>query len=242
MSTLFALPQVTCSLEEKSCSTEKISLAVAGGRAPSPAYLKDMVRLCPAAELFCADKGADYALAAGLVPRLLVGDEDSGSHITYERCAALGTQIEKHDPLKDATDLQLLLAKLPSAPLIISGIWGGRFDHLFSALYSLLSWQQRQGQPCPVFLADEAEVLLLARGGEKWTFALKEPKKAEAVSLLPFTETAFASIEGVRWPLKGACLKQLQPYAVSNVLTAGGSNFTACCEDGALGIYLKFFA
>ena len=242
MSTLFSLPQVTCSLEEKNRPTEKINLAVAGGRAPTREYLKNLAELNPKAKIFCADKGADYALAAGLVPRLLLGDEDSGSHVSYERCAALGTAVEKCDSLKDATDLQLLLERLPSAPLIISGIWGGRFDHLFSALYSLLAWQQRQGQPCPVFLADGAEVLLLARSGEKWTFALKEPEKAEAVSLLPFTETARASIEGVRWPLKGARLKQLQPYAVSNVLAAGRSGFTACCEDGTLGIYMKFSA
>lgn len=238
MGEVFNLPQLSCTLTTGKLSLGRPSLAVAGGRPPLPGYLAAVARLNPGSTLYCADRGADYALAAGLVPRLLVGDGDSGSQAVYLRCTALGTEVEAHPPLKDATDLQLLLQRLPPAPLLLSGIWGGRFDHLYSALFSLLAWQARQDSP--VLLADQEEVMLLARGGEGWRFAIKEGSKVEALSLLPLSKTARVTLAGTYWPLAAARLRQLEPYAISNVLAAGSSSFTVDCMTGSLGIYVKF--
>ena len=193
--------------------------------------------------LYCADRGTQYALAAGLAPQLIVGDGDSAAADVYERALALGAALERYDPAKDDTDLQLLLAKLPAADIIASGVWGGRFDHLYSAVFSLLGWKKKQlqcGRRCRVLLADEREVMLLLEAGESCKVKFKAPKLVQAVSLLPLSADAAADIAGVRWPLNNAALRQSYPYAISNELAAGAEGFTAGCRCGSIGVYISF--
>jgi thiamine pyrophosphokinase len=49
------------------------------------------------------------------------------------------TLVKEFPVAKDHTDLQLLLAGIAAGPVVYlcSGVWGGRFDHLYSAVHSL---------------------------------------------------------------------------------------------------------
>ena len=211
------------------------SLLLAGGRAPSKAWLKG-VTAANELRVYCADKGVDYALAASLLPQLVVGDCDSGSLACYEQAKAMGARLELHPPAKDDTDLQLLLQQLPSAPLLVSGIWGGRFDHLFSNVYSLLAFKQKQATQ--VIMADEQELMLLMDAGEEVEILLANPAKVHALSILPLNEATVVSCDGVRWPLHEAVLTQHRPYAISNEALAAGVRCT--CHKGSLGFYLHW--
>lgn len=229
-----------------------VVIALAGGRAPDALWLRRLAALynvrglndAPAlgqALLCCADRGLQYALAAGLAPALVVGDGDSAAADSYEKARLAGAVVQKHDPAKDDTDLQLLLQELPPCDLIVSGIWGGRFDHLYSAVFSLLGWRRKhleRGESCRVLLADGREALLLLEAGEEYELSLRPEARLEALSLLPLSTDAEASVSGVRWPLCRAKLPLLYPYAVSNELLPGARSFTAACSRGSIGVYL----
>lgn len=214
---------------------ENATLLLAGGRAPSPSWLRH-VHAENDLDVYCADRGTDYALGAGLAPRLVVGDCDSSSPLSYDQAEALGAQLEVHPPAKDDTDLQLLLQKLPPAPLLASGIWGGRFDHLFSNVYSLLDFKNASG--AQVVLADEQELLVLLTAGESVELQLVACTMVQALSLLPLTASTKVSCSGVRWPLEEAELSQQHPYAISN--EALGTKVVCSCHEGVVGLYIHW--
>ena len=172
------------------------------------------------------------------MPQLVVGDCDSSSPAFYEQAQALGAKLELHPPAKDDTDLQLLLKSLSPAPLVASGIWGGRFDHLFSNVYSLLQFKKQHDTQ--VLLADEHELMVLLCSEEEVTLQLEHAEKVQALSLIPLSATAVISLDGVRWPLAKAALKQQHPYAISNEVIA---EFIQClCHEGDVGLYIHWNA
>ncbi len=226
---VFVLPGVRVMFHVKQEPQLLTALAVAGGRAPSQLWLQQAAMGLAA---YCADRGAAYALAAGLSPTLVVGDGDSATTAVYAEAEGAGAALDIHPPAKDDTDLQLLLSKLPQGDLLATGIWGGRFDHLYSNVYSLLAWkQQRQSQ---VLLADDKELMVLLGEGERMKVELG--KKAKAISLLPLSPTCTVTIDGVRWPLAQAELTQAKPYAISN--EAVGSEVSCTCHRGSVGLYI----
>ena len=206
-------------------------IVVAGGRAPQAEWLKAVSK---ENAVYAADRGAACCLAAGIIPKVLYGDCDSTTEAVYEAALRSGTQVMRFNPAKDDTDLQLLLKNLPAGDIVATGIWGGRFDHLYSNVYTLLGMKQQRN--CQVVLADEQELMLLLTAGE--AVELRLQAQAEAISLLPLSAAACVDFTGVRWPLKKATLKQLYPYAISN--EAASEKIYCGCYDGALGLYIKF--
>ena len=133
-------------------------LVVAGGRGPKTEWLHSV---SSDKKIYCADRGAEYCFAAGCVPAELFGDCDSSSQAVYRQARAAGTEVHSFNPAKDDTDLQLLLHNLPEGDILASGIWGGRFDHLYSNVYTLLGVKKQRG--CSVILADDKEFI-----GVRW--------------------------------------------------------------------------
>ena len=132
--------------------------------------------------------------------------------------------------------LQLLLKSMPSGSLLATGIWGGRFDHLFSNVYTLLGVKQQRGGV--VLLADEQELMLLLEADEDVELELHA--EVEAVSLLPLSAETCVDFSGVHWPLKNAALKQLYPYAISNVPSGKDARLHCSCHAGAVGLYIRW--
>ena len=194
-------------------------VAAAGGRKPDLKWFKVAAA---GKKVYCADKGIEICLDAGMKPELLCGDADSVGKDYLQLAQQQNIKIVQFNPAKDDTDLQLLLTMLPQkAPLLITGIWGGR-----------LAYKQKSG--VPVIMADEAEVMVLFTSGESLEFTPKQD--FTALSLLPLTDTK-VSISGVRWPLEKASLLQNNPYAVSNEITADVVKVK--CHGGCTGFYLK---
>lgn len=99
-------------------------------------WLKDSDRI------LCADGGARLCLALGLAPEFVVGDFDSLTPEEVERCQALGATLERHSPDKDATDLELAVAKaaaLGADHALILGAWGDEPDHVLGNVLLLCS-------------------------------------------------------------------------------------------------------
>ena len=227
----FSLPQ--CTAELTLSERREICFVTAGGRRPDAGWLRQAAQGCT---LYCADAGGAYCLQAGLTPEKLYGDGDSAGADIYGKLAALGTKIFRYPPAKDDTDLQLLLQQLDGRHIIVSGIWGGRFDHLYSNVFSLLAYKQKHG--CQVIMADEQEVMLLLTAAESVRICSDGLQRMRAVSLLPLSSEVRVNIAGVRWPLQEAALQLLHPYAVSNEPLG---DFTCDCLDGAVGLYMCFY-
>lgn len=223
------LPQGRLKLSKKA---DSMLVLMAGGRGPDPEWLKKAAADFP---LYAADRGSDYCLRAGLWPVFACGDRDSGHAASWEQMKQRGCRIKTFLVNKDDTDLSLLLRELPDrACLLASGVWGGRADHLFANMLTLLNYQKERGGL--VVMADDREILVFLEKGERaeWE-ADKTPK---AVSLLPFSPEAKVSISGVRWPLEHAILKQQNPYAISNRMA--DRILGASCEEGTVGLYMTY--
>lgn len=227
---LFSLPQLEVELVEGLPGAGQPQLVVAGGRVPAGAWLQ---AAAAGRTVTCADKGIEVCLQAGLAVAELYGDSDSAAAAAYEEAARQGVVIHRFPWEKDDTDLQLVLQQLPLGSLCCSGIWGGRFDHLYSNVFSLLAYKlRRQVQVC---LADEHEFMLLLQAGEAVELVLRQ--QPEALSLLPLSPAAQVDLQHVHWPLEQAELTMLHPYAISNIPQ---QRVFCRCRTGMVGLYASF--
>ncbi len=226
------LPQLTAILPH--LEELPAALLVTGGRAPSIDWLQ---KVAPEKMLFCADHGLDSCLDANLEPSFIIGDGDSMSEKAKKYMCTAKAQNLALPQEKDLTDTQAALSfiekKCAKATIFVTGAFGGRFDHLFSTLFSLAF------QKAPfVCAADEKEVLLFLKSGEKMTLNFSQAPLS--LSLLPFSARCTGvSLQNVRWTLNNACLEQSYPYAVSNRAYSG--DIKVSIDEGILGLY-AFFA
>ncbi|MDR1884867.1 MAG: thiamine diphosphokinase [Synergistaceae bacterium] len=224
------------------------TLMVSGGRRPDPKWLDDFARR-NSPVVWAVDSGAGSCRAGGVVPSVVIGDMDSASGEDREWALASGAEEILFSSDKDATDFQLALGlwgekkPLGSRLLLVSGCFGGRFDHLQSAVntFALDARWTGPGETPRRCMIDDLEGLFFLCSKETVNIKFRRPPLA--VSLLPFTdECGGVRISGVRWPLAGASLSRGQPWAVSNELEAGrrsGGVVSVSCGEGVLAVYWR---
>jgi len=223
-------------------------LVVLGGRAPLSSWLRSVAS---GKTVWAVDRGADACLAAGLAPHHVLGDFDSISEKSkiWLQNNGSGIKIERFDPDKDYTDFQLCLncIKRDTGGILVTGCWGGRFDHAFANIFSAL-WGLEWGAKILAF-ADESEILIPLANDEKneennksAPLELFFTSKAYAISLLPLRESCEGVyVKGTKWELNGATLTQGRPYAVSNIPSGEKSGkISVKIEKGIIGVYCFF--
>jgi len=89
------------------------AIIFANGEFPDPQGVRNLLR--PDDLIIAADGGTRHALAAGVIPHIVVGDLDSLSPDEQARVEAAGSQIVRFSPRKDETDLELALICDPAA-------------------------------------------------------------------------------------------------------------------------------
>lgn len=204
-------------------------LLVAGGRAPSVPWLQAAAE---GRRVVAIDRGIDACRAAGIIPARLIGDGDSASPEAWAWARRHGVPTLRFPKDKDETDTQLALREDDEAGgfVILTGAFGGRFDHAYSTMFSCASLS------VPCALIDETEALFYAQADQSINLTCQSVPKA--ISLLPFTENCSGvTINNVRWPLTGATLTQKSPNAVSNELLTGQTDLSICVKSGILGVY-----
>ncbi len=211
-------------------------LLVAGGRKPSVSWMRQL--LPEFSTRWCADSGLISCFEAGFLPERLVGDGDSTPPELWQQAVDAGVSVTRHPVDKDLTDFQLALFtagdEMHGKPVVVTGCWGGRFDHLWANIFSAL-WAKENGVRVLAF-ADEQEMLFLLEGGKSLDIRLHNEERA-VISLLPLTaECAGVNLANVRWELKDSLLLQKRPYTVSN-RTEKKKNVSVTLQKGILGVY-----
>lgn len=210
---------------------------IAGGRPPSSNWLLDLAEYT---DLWTADSGLDQCFKANILPDVAIGDFDSASIESITWAKQNNVHLEQYPVEKDLTDLQLCLKKLETekkgSSAIITGCWGGRFDHAQSIVFSCLGYTRRGNGIC--CMADEKEVLLFLEGGKPVNISFDNGP--DVLSLLSFSETCRGiNLKGTFWELENTLLKIDEPWAISNRLKNEEiQNVTLGFENGWLGLYL----
>mgnify|MGYP002622752788 CR=1 FL=1 len=204
-------------------------LFVAGGRRPDEDFFK---KLSVGRKIFAIDKGIEICRDLNIFPEILIGDFDSADNSSLTWAKKNKIPIEKHPIDKDFTDTQLALNLVNEKNfLILTGIFGGRFDHLFSNVFTCANSKIRN---C---LVDEKELIFFVKSGEN--FSVKFNEMPKNLSLLPISELCEGvTIKNVHWELENFTLKQNFPNAISNRVENGEIKISV--RSGTLAVYFNF--
>lgn len=161
------------------------------------------------------DRGLDALLGAGLGCDVYVGDADTVSEAGRALVdAAEDFEVERHDPYKDYTDLELALDAIrrrwPGAEVVTACATGGRPDMALSVLGLLACYTD-----APVWIREDQVTARILHAGEFWTIQGAEGKTFSIIAIAPNTEV---SEHGLEWELDHAPLGLLADTGISNIV------------------------
>lgn len=160
----------------------------------------------PEGLIICADRGLDHALAAGLVPDIVVGDFDSADSQPPE-----GVRVVRTVPEKDDTDTILACEVAIDEgcdEIRLYCALGGRTDHTIANIQTM-EMMRRRG--VNVTIVVEGERIYLAHERE-----VAIPKFHGYVSVFSYGEDCTVSEYGMKYGLVRYRLDNSYPLGVSN--------------------------
>ena len=184
--------------------------------APDPPDL--LRRIAGRADLVvAANGGARYALDAGVVPDLVVGDMDSLGEARTREVEERGALLERHPSRKDKMDGHLAVLAVRdrgAREVVLLCAAGGRLSALFAVPHILLA-SERTGLRATM-VASWGQVFVLEAGSRT---VAGDP--GDSVSVFPFTGLATGlTLEGFGYPLEDARLETGDTLGFHNELTA----------------------
>jgi len=196
----------------------------------SPDSLDLLTRAAGRADLVvAADGGARYALEAGFVPDLVVGDMDSLGEDLAQEVERRGASLERHPVRKDKMDghLAVLAARergATAADLLCA--MGGRPGAFFAVSHILLV-AERIGLRSTV-VADWGRMFVI-EGGSRAVEGLPQ----DSISVFPLSgPAAGVTLEGMEYPLESATLEPADTLGFHNELI--GNEARVSVGKGAL--------
>ncbi len=161
------------------------------------------------------DRGVEFLYRHGILPSYIVGDFDSLPEeiITYYRRRG-DVPIRAYNPVKDASDTEIAVrlgVTLGCRQMVILGATGGRIDHLWANVQSLMI-PFKAGVEA-VILDPQNRIRLI--GGE--THLFREKAYGPYFSVFPLGETVRGfDIRGAKYPLYNHMLTPYDSLCVSN--------------------------
>lgn len=161
------------------------------------------------------DRGVEFLYRHKILPSYIVGDFDSLSDeiVTYYKDMH-NVPIREYNPVKDATDTEIAVRlgiTLGCERLVILGATGGRIDHLWANVQTLM---------IPLKAGVQAEILdsqnrIRLIDGE--THLRREECYGPYFSVFPLGEIVYGfNIRGAKYPLKEHTLTPYDSLCVSN--------------------------
>ncbi len=190
------------------------AVIVANGIPTDPAADRRHAQSCDL--VIAADGGAGYCHTLDLHPDIIIGDMDSIDPDPARVAAFKETEIIRHPPRKDATDLELairLALERGAGSIVILGALGGRWDMSIGNLFLLALPELKE---VPVKLIDGRQEIVLLTGKQTAVFS---GKPGDTLSLIPAGEDATGiTLKELEYPLVNATLSYGSSRGISNVL------------------------
>ena len=207
------------------------ALVVADGDIPTRATVDRLLAPNGADLVISADGGAEKAVALGIRPDVVVGDNDSLSREAEAKLHASGVEVIVHPTAKDESDTELAvreaLSRGASSIVIIGAFGGARLEHTVANLL-LLAMPELDGRD--VCLADGASEVRLVSGDASLTLS---GQRGDFVSLFPLAPLADGvTTQGLEYALADEALSQGPARGLSNVMT--GTEATISLRSGRL--------
>ena len=162
-----------------------------------------------------ADRGALYLLEKGIIPQEAVGDFDSVSKEEYALIKASVDLVGQFRSEKNETDTELAVVRALSyrpKQIILTGVTGGRLDHMESALH-LLYRLQMDNPHIAMSIRNQTNHLAMLPPGEHM---IELDKQLPYVSLFPF-----------QGPVTALTMKGFKYETLNEVLEIGMTRFTS---------------
>jgi thiamine pyrophosphokinase len=186
-------------------------LILANGVWASPERLRRVV--AAADHIIAADGGYSKALAHGVHVDEVIGDLDSIPGAERKALAeAAGPVVHAFARDKDWTDLELALEhalRRDPSRIILFGVLGGRLDHALTGVH-LLEKGIEASVPILLVAGDETARLVEREA------ILRDVEPGDRVSLIPFSDSALVTTDGLRYPLRNEKLRRAASRGVSN--------------------------
>lgn len=193
----------------------------------SPDILRSVARRADL--VVAADGGAVYAVDAGIVPDLIVGDLDSLGEERAREFESRGARLERHPVKKDKMDGELAIEAardLGAAFVDLLCATGGRFS-ADAALPHILLAAERMGLRATV-VAGWGRAFVV-EGGSRTV----EGNRGDSVSVFPLDGTATGvTLEDMAYPLRDACLEAGDTLGFHNELIGDAAQVSV--REGAL--------
>jgi len=181
-----------------------LGVTLVGG---GPATARDLrLALARAPVAVAADSGADRLMAAGILPKAVIGDFDS---LSAAARAAIPAANLHPIPDQDTTDFDKALSRIAAPFVLALGFQGAQIDHGLAVLNALVRHADR---PCLVLgprdvaFAAPPRLTLRLRPGDPF-------------SLFPLAAVR-ATSRGLHWPLDGIAFAPDGMIGTSNRVTA----------------------
>ncbi len=182
-----------------------------------------------------ADGGARHMEALGLLPDVIVGDLDSIDELLLARFQEEGAAVERHPVAKDATDLELAIARAVNdgaTEILLVGALGGRLDQTLANLLILA----QQNWNVPLAVAEGDQLARVLRGPQQLTLTGPTGGYVSAVALSE--EVTGVTYLGLEYPLTNATLRLGSTRGVSNTLANSPAQISI--DEGILLVIQQF--
>lgn len=170
--------------------------------------------------IICADGGVEYALKAGYVPDIVIGDLDSISKESESKLKGQKVEFVKHPKDKDESDGELVISYAVDQgfkKIIIFGLLGRRIDHIVSNMFLPAVFQREYVDIR--FVEGNQEIFIISKPVEI------KGKVGDRLSLIPILgDVEGVSTEGLEFPLKNETLKFGLSRGISNVFTQNAAS------------------
>lgn len=178
------------------------------------------------------DKGVINLLDHGIVPEVGFGDFDSVSAAEMQRVEQYVSEVNRFQPEKDETDMELALnwaiAQNPET-ITIFGATGGRMDHTIGNIHLLLK-PLLQSNAVKIQVVDNKNIIYLTKPS---THAISRNPQLKYVSFFPITlEVKGLTLRGFKYPLTNCHIPMGSTLCISNELVEDNGNFSY--EEGIL--------
>lgn len=209
-------------------------LLFANGKITNPQSIVELLR--PGDLIYCANGGADNAMALGLIPDVIIGDMDSLSEQSVQYLQNAGVQLVRYPVKKDQTDLELALLEIKKRNLreiIILTALGGRIDQ---QLANILLLARPEFNGLDLTLIDDRQKIRVFRGPAQITVM---GNLGDTLSIIPISERIVGlTLEGFEFPAQRITVLRSGTLTMSNIFVQ--SNGLIRIEEGlAIIVHIK---